>query len=145
MKSFRSHRNRHGAVKEYACDICQKKFSKLYRLNNHIENIHSEKVYDCTICLKAFATTKRLKLHTDKHLTEKLSLPCSICQKVFRSTANLQKHLVKCESALKIPRDVSTTVPSSTEYNNALNLSQSIFHRYGSINGFSGFSGHTTT
>lgn len=144
MKSFTSHRNRHGSVREYACDICPKKFSKSYRLNNHIENIHSEKVYDCTICLKAFATIKRLKLHTDKHQMEKLSLPCSICHKVFRSTANLEKHLVKCQSAMKNPRDISTTT-TSTEYNNALNLSQSIFHRYGSLNGYSGFAGHTAT
>jgi len=137
--SFRNHRNGHRAPSEFTCEICQKKFSKLYRLNSHIENIHSEKVYDCTICLKAFATMKRLKLHTDKHLVEKQSLPCTLCQKVFRSSASLEKHFVKCKNAMRIPTHLVTS--TSTEYN-ALNLSQSIYHRYGTLDGFSG---HTAT
>lgn len=141
MKSFRSHQNKHGPLTEYACDICPKKFTKCYRLNNHMENMHSEKLYDCTICSKAFATMKRLQLHTEKHQIEQPLLPCTICHKVFRSTANLEKHLVKCRSVIKIPCDTATTV-ISTEYDNALNLSQSIYHRYGALNGYSG---HTMT
>lgn len=80
---------------------------------------------------------KRLKLHTEKHQIEKLS--CHLCHKEFRSSENLHKHLAKCESSIKY--DISST-STSNEYINALNLSQSIYQRYGAINGFSG---HTTT
>ncbi len=145
MKSFQNHRNRHGtANSEFICELCQKTFTKSYRLKNHIENIHSEKLYECDQCLKAFATVKRLKLHTDKHLIEKpSSLPCTICQKVFRSTSNLEKHFVKCEMAMKMPRNYSTTTATmATAYDDALNLTQSMYHRFG---GLDGFSGHTTT
>lgn len=117
--------------------------SSSYRLNNHIESMHSEKLYECTFCSRRFSSIKRLKIHSDKHLIEKTSLPCNGCPKVFRSAANLKKHLVKCENSIRIPHniDISSTSTSS-EYNSVLNLSQSIYHRYGTLNGYSG---HTTT
>lgn len=83
---------------------------------------------------------KRLKLHMDKHLIEKKTFPCSTCQKVFRSFANLEKHTANCESKMKIPNIDTTNTTTSAEYNNALKFMA--YHRYGTLNGFSG---HTTT
>lgn len=115
------------------------------RLNDHIQNVHCEKLYKCTICRKAnaqFATMEKLKIHTDKHLIEKKVFPCNLCPKVFQSAANLQKHLLKCENETTILRNIEiSNTTTSTEYN-PLNLSQSIFQRFGVPNGFYA---HTTT
>ena len=54
----------HEVEKNYKCEFCEKSFSLLYNLKNHIKIIHDcNKVENCNICSKLFSTKGTLTTH----------------------------------------------------------------------------------
>ncbi|CDO94581.1 unnamed protein product [Kluyveromyces dobzhanskii CBS 2104] len=56
---------RHPAV--YACDICDKKFTRPYNLKSHLRSHTDERPYVCSVCGKAFARMHDKNRHEDLH------------------------------------------------------------------------------
>ncbi|QEU62738.1 Crz1 [Kluyveromyces lactis] len=56
---------KHPAV--YACDICDKKFTRPYNLKSHLRSHTDERPYVCSVCGKAFARMHDKNRHEDLH------------------------------------------------------------------------------
>ena len=59
----RNHEFIHTGVKDYACKLCNKKFSKQDKLKVHMKRHLKIKDYVCTQCKKGFVESADLKRH----------------------------------------------------------------------------------
>ena len=59
----------HEKLKNYKCDLCDKKFSRSEHHKKHIASVHErQKNHKCELCTKAFSDLGALKNHiTKKH------------------------------------------------------------------------------
>ena len=119
--SLRKHVKKIHEVKQYFCDICDKKFHKNFLLRVHkLEHTGDKFPFKCNKCMKLFKFSSQLKRHERIHngyscdicnttlekwtqlvkhkaiahceLKKKPTVSCEVCQKVFRSQANFKKH-----------------------------------------------------
>uniref|UniRef100_A0A1B0CRH4 C2H2-type domain-containing protein n=2 Tax=Lutzomyia longipalpis TaxID=7200 RepID=A0A1B0CRH4_LUTLO len=82
---------------DHACDICSKRYSRRYLLEEHVREKHCklEMPFVCSKCPKRFSSEKKVKVHEAIHLpeAEKLIHPCPYCDKKFSKTVNVQAHV----------------------------------------------------
>jgi len=103
----------------FACEVCDKKFSKLDVLKKHAKShitcpctvcnqvfrdkltltkhqieVHTlDKVFQCPQCDKGFKELRTLRLHLKIHNSE-YPEQCGVCKKVFRTKWQLKQHLM---------------------------------------------------
>ncbi|XP_046356745.2 zinc finger protein OZF-like [Haliotis rufescens] len=92
------------------CQMCEKTFLNLDRLNFHLRNLHPEVKFNyddssftCMLCQRTFQTNKTFSYHMDKiheigRVSERLKgrrFQCDVCEKLCGSKASLTKHASK--------------------------------------------------
>lgn len=66
--AFISHLRVHNLKYSFACEFCQRIFTKQSKMFKHRRRIHIEKlVYSCDICGKTFKLCASLKTHERRH------------------------------------------------------------------------------
>ncbi|XP_053698106.1 zinc finger protein 345-like [Sabethes cyaneus] len=95
---------------KYACSYCGLRNPTIQRLQNHVENKHSEvRKYDCRLCInKSYKTKAALRKHVLMH-THGKQFQCDICQKTFMRKDQMVIHRrihtgekpFRCETCLK--------------------------------------------
>ena len=78
-------------VTGFKCEMCDKVFPTIFKLNRHNESHSTEKTFSCTKCDKVFPTITRLNRHKKRHSTEK-PFRCNKCLKTFRASQELRGH-----------------------------------------------------
>ena len=81
--------------KQNICKICNKPFSTLGNMRNHIMTIHENyRPYACTFpgCNKKYSIESRYQVHLRTHGGTKPFI-CQICNKTFNEKGNLKTHL----------------------------------------------------
>ncbi|XP_055525755.1 zinc finger protein 624-like isoform X2 [Wyeomyia smithii] len=102
---------------KYACSYCGLRNPTIQRLQNHVENKHSEvRKYDCRVCInKSYKTKAALRKHVLMH-THGKQFQCDICQKTFMRKDQMVIHRrihtgekpFQCETCLKRFSDDAT-------------------------------------
>ena len=76
----------------FACQICNKKFSRKDAMNNHEKRAHKKSqnycLFKCEECQKDFETEKNWTIH----VTRVHKQVCFLCKKVFKSKPDLDNH-----------------------------------------------------
>ncbi len=83
--------------KQFACNICDKRFNVSSQLEIHMMILHPsirEKVYSCTVCEMKFGSANDLKKHMKAHTGER-PYSCNICERKFDQEADLKSHINK--------------------------------------------------
>ena len=94
-KQFRETSMESTQNKQNICQICNKPFSTLGNMRNHIITIHQNyRPFKCTYpgCNKKYSIESRYQVHIRTHLGEKPYV-CQICNKSFNEKGNLKTHL----------------------------------------------------
>ncbi|XP_065583518.1 gastrula zinc finger protein XlCGF7.1-like [Artemia franciscana] len=102
IRSLKSHiKSVHDNVKNFECDICEKRFANNGNLNNHRNKHLNIKPYVCTVqeCSKAFVEYSSLFKHRFVHLVGPL-LKCNVCDTSYPTKFDLMKHKKVCERDL---------------------------------------------
>ena len=79
--------------KSFACDKCEKVFTKKGNLKGHISSKHEGKRSQCNQCDKTYTDSGSLKRHVKTVHAEK-KFTCVQCDKKFRSKAQLHRHQI---------------------------------------------------
>jgi KRAB domain-containing zinc finger protein len=96
--SLRQHFKAHYEENMYACDFCNRRFSRRCHLKSHIKthckNDKENKKLVCTWqdCGKQFELLRQLKCHMRTHTAE-ATYVCAVCSMGFRHSSNLQRHI----------------------------------------------------
>lgn len=65
---MKHHKLVHLNERNFACDVCGKKFGERGNLNKHIKGVHEEKRdYECNVCGRKFAFKDGLNRHMKTH------------------------------------------------------------------------------
>ncbi|KAL3876694.1 hypothetical protein ACJMK2_034498 [Sinanodonta woodiana] len=87
------HIRSHAGVKEFECDICQKKLASKESVERHKKVYHQEECpFSCEVCGKSFKLKDTLKKHQKIH--EEPKYECEVCGKKCTEIGNLKKHMV---------------------------------------------------
>lgn len=84
------HKNEHAPGSTQVCNVCDKVFPTLIRLQQH-QIMHNDKIYQCQECDKGFKCKYRLKYHELNHYHK--AYECPICNKRFALPSRLAQHL----------------------------------------------------
>lgn len=88
-------KNEENNKKKNICYICNKSFSTLGNMRNHIKTIHeNNRPFKCKYpgCNKEYSIESRYEVHLRTHKGEKPFI-CKICKKTFNEKGNLKTHL----------------------------------------------------
>jgi len=91
----KNHNEDHSEKQKNTCDICNKSFSTLGNMRNHILTIHQDyRPYKCPYqnCNKRYSIESRYQIHLRTHVGDK-PFVCKICKKSFNEKGNLKTHL----------------------------------------------------
>ncbi|XP_053660583.1 zinc finger protein 761-like [Anopheles marshallii] len=92
------HKNRrHLGVKPFACELCDKQYTKNAQLRAHIEQHHEKRDdastrYPCQECGKHFTSKSYLNVHKRIHRNER-PFVCEICNKGYITRKDLAVHM----------------------------------------------------
>ena len=76
------------------CDQCGRKFTDKGRAWHDHMNYHAGiKNYECNVCDKKFATASCLRDHATQH-SGLATHACKICQKEFKRIQNVRQHVI---------------------------------------------------
>lgn len=80
------------------CDMCDARFSNIFRLKVHINKVHKDKKnrpkdHLCETCGKSFRCQSLLFDHRVIHTGEEKRHTCELCKKKFAQQSNLRGHL----------------------------------------------------
>ena len=81
-----------GEVNFFKCYLCEKSFSKRYRLTDHIRGVHL-KIFKCQKCEKRFGRKDRLKIHLQAIHDKTTLVECPICKERFHPASNMNRHI----------------------------------------------------
>lgn len=83
-------------MKSFKCVKCEKQFSKVSEMENHLKWHKSQKKFTCSQCNAGFKIQRNLELHTAVAHTNCNLTKCPICQVSFSSQrfASLKAHLM---------------------------------------------------
>ena len=91
---FHAQNDHHGA-QYFKCDQCNKPFTFLNNLSNHIKSHNRRKYYVCPICQVSYTSLPHIKAHfKEKHYNT-----CNICQTVYNNVRCFIKHLTRDTNA----------------------------------------------
>lgn len=84
---------RNASAPQLGCNICNRTFSLQAHLDYHQKKHHSKiKPYECSLCNKSFTQVTGLSQHMKTHSGIR-PFVCSICSKAFRQKAGLDQHM----------------------------------------------------
>ena len=88
-------------MKEFKCEICEKKFNAKRKLCKHINYNHNntEKAFYCNICAKSFQA-QNITSH-NKSVHGGNCYNCKLCGKSFSNAGNLNKHILRVHEGHK--------------------------------------------
>ena len=110
--------------KAHICKVCNKAFSRLWLLENHLRTHTGEKPFKCLHCGKVFAEKSTLRVHMKTHEANR-SFKCQKCNKVFATKVYLNKHYKSCSKNPPVPNMDSSNTPASSESSMTENTSMS--------------------
>ena len=90
LDALKRHAFKEHKVTVYACDECEKPFSRKDELLSHLKS-HTEKIYKCKHCDSCFLSNILLADHTRK-CKSKPSLHCNECDETFTTKQKLAFH-----------------------------------------------------
>ncbi|CRK96460.1 CLUMA_CG010064, isoform D [Clunio marinus] len=90
LSSFKKHNNFHSGVKDYHCNICQRKFSQFCHLREHLKIHLNEREHICSKCNKAFRRADTLRIHLQRKKNHKPVAMESIIKKFISPSLNNQ-------------------------------------------------------
>ncbi|CAG4956827.1 unnamed protein product [Colias eurytheme] len=82
----------HGRVKNYSCDVCDKKFGTRSDLVQHGAVHTGERKFACSMCEKRFRSKASRYIHEQTHKGVKVH-KCTKCERSFRWIAHLTRHM----------------------------------------------------
>lgn len=87
--------------KEYACEVCLKRFKMKSVLVVHRRTHTGEKPFTCKICRKSFSQRGHLTTHLKIHIPDK-PFVCSLCGRGFRQKHHLKDHYLSSSHNSKL-------------------------------------------
>ncbi|XP_063435856.1 zinc finger protein 93-like [Mytilus trossulus] len=89
------HNLTHSGARPHSCDFCGMKFKLRGALVEHVKSLHENSKYPCETCGKIFSAMRNLKRHTVTHKSDfEANKPlCPECGKSFRFKSDLEKHM----------------------------------------------------
>ncbi|EGT32764.1 CBN-CES-1 protein [Caenorhabditis brenneri] len=94
MPALSMHILTHNASHE--CNICGKKFSRLWLLQGHLRSHSGLRPFSCAQCGKSFADRSNLRAHMLTHTGDK-RFECNLCGRRFALRAYLNRHTETCK------------------------------------------------
>ncbi|XP_076438944.1 uncharacterized protein LOC143277880 [Babylonia areolata] len=89
---LKRHQHVHTGIKDFTCEVCEKKFISSQTLKLHYTGIHlGNKPFACEVCDQGFVTRHTLKLHMLKH-SDKKPFTCEVCGRAFKYECVLKNH-----------------------------------------------------
>ena len=84
---------------QFFCDHCGRKFSKNYRLIEHVAVVHTKELkIECDFCGKSFTTKESLQHHLVlRH--ENKALECKKCKLTFIDKGEMKTHMLSFHSS----------------------------------------------
>jgi len=88
-RSLKLHKSTNDGQKQYRCTVCDKRFTRKYRLIIHSRRHTGEHLYSCSQCEKSFSSPCSLCDHKNIHASK---YKCTECGKCCKSSNELAVH-----------------------------------------------------
>ena len=81
LTSLQAHRNTHNDIKQFVCDICDKRFSQLCRMKEHRDKHSNGKTKKCDASFQQLSSHHGLQVHKKTNHEVDLVYDCVSCLK----------------------------------------------------------------